>query len=570
MLVCKQHKVIGITRLSLPYKLISEIALLWSFAFLFVSCSLAPHRRVQAVLDDVESYINDRPDSALTVLDQIGSTRIRTRKAKARYTLLKGIALDKNYVDDGSFLAEMDTAAEWYALHGSMEDCARAWFYLADQQKDAGEIAEAAVNFSRTLDLAEKRQDWFLSGMAARNLSDIYFSGYDYARSLEYAQRSVTAFKKAEIPAHILFARMKLAIALYNNGYLDECLFLCDSLKKEAVEAGNDGIFADALETAATVYIQKTPPQYDSTLYLLDISAGMFPPSAQNQALYAWALYLKGDKQGANTRIEDAYNLALTRKDSLYVHPWAARIAFDAGDLKRYAALQEMVVDVTDAFARNTVLHSVDRAQVKYHQQQEDRLSQKIQRSRAYLTGGLMIVAVVFFSLVSLAHMRRKRLEEKSLANEVLSEKLALYGATVEDTLDFGFDVLNKLSDAYYHPNTAQRDVFKDIMRNYISDVASRERLSSSIEQNINIIHDDVINKLRKDVPALKDKDIKLFSLYLFGFSYKAISEFFPEFSSINSTYSRVSRLRKTIAESGSEHTSFFLSFLDRHSGKVV
>lgn len=156
------------------------------------------------------------------------------------------------------------------------------------------------------------------------------------------------------------------------------------------------------------------------------------------------------------------------------------------------------------------------------------------------------------------------RLEEKDKANTVLSEKLALYGTTVEETLDFGFDVLNRLSDAYYHPNTAREDVFRGIIRDYVSDVSSRSRLGDSIETNINIIHDDVLTKLRTEIPSLRDEDIKLFSLCLFGFSYKAINAFYPKSSSISASYSRVSRLRKTIEKSGSEYADFFLSFLRR------
>ena len=553
------------------YHLSGKIALCFlSAALLLAACGPASRQRTVVVLDDVETYINERPDSALAVLTAVDTTSLTTRALKARYFLLKSVALDKNYIDDGSFLAEMETAAEWYALHGTMEERARAWFYFADQQKDADEIAEAVVNFSRALGLAEKGEDWFLAGMCARNMSDIYRSGFDYRRSLEYARKSVVYFSQAEAPAHVLYARLMLAEDYYNNGYSDICLNLCDSLQVEAASAGNSGVLADSYFTAAMVYIHKTPPQYDSTLILLDKAAKLYPLSVQQQALYAWSLYLKGDKLTAREMIISAQNAARTTKDSLYVLPWAARIAREAGDMEQYVALQEDIIEKTDAFTRNTILRSVDRAQAQYHLLQENRLSQEIQRGRLYLNIGLLFVILMIGFLITLAAIRRKRLLEKTKANELLSEKLALYGATVEETLDFSFDVLNKLSDAYYHPNTSQPDVFKSIMKEYVSDIASRKVLGEAIEQNINIIHDNVIAKLRLDVPALKEKDIKLFSLYLFGFSYKAISEFYPEFSSINSTYSRVSRLRKAIAESGSENTAFFLSFLERRSEKAI
>jgi hypothetical protein len=400
-----------------------KIALFFlSAALLLAACGPASRQRTVAVMDDVETYINERPDSALAALTAVDTTSLTTRALRARYFLLKSVALDKNYIDDGSFLAEMETATEWYALHGTMEERARAWFYLADQQKDAGESAEAAVNFSRALDLAEKGEDWFLAGMCARNMSDIYRSGFDYRRSLEYARKSVVYFSQAEAPAHVLYARLMLAEDYYNNGYSDICLNLCDSLQVEAASAGNSGVLADSYFTAAMVYIHKTPPQFDSTLILLDKTAKLFPLSVQQQALYAWSLYLKGDKLTAREMIISAQNAARTSKDSLYVLPWAARIAREAGDMEQYVALQEDIIEKTDAFTRNTILRSVDRAQAQYYRQQEMFLSQRIQRNRLYgFVFSLLFVLLIIF-LLCVAQMRKTKLEaEKSRILEMYS-----------------------------------------------------------------------------------------------------------------------------------------------------
>lgn len=56
-------------------------------------------RGVTASLNDIESYIDSRPDSALAAIRQIDTTALRTRPAKAKYSLLHAMALDKNYID---------------------------------------------------------------------------------------------------------------------------------------------------------------------------------------------------------------------------------------------------------------------------------------------------------------------------------------------------------------------------------------------------------------------------------------------------------------------------------------
>ena len=61
----------------------------------FVSCS----GEVSERLADVDSLVCDAPDSALAVLDSIPLSCLRTREQRAKYALLKSVALDKSGID---------------------------------------------------------------------------------------------------------------------------------------------------------------------------------------------------------------------------------------------------------------------------------------------------------------------------------------------------------------------------------------------------------------------------------------------------------------------------------------
>ena len=50
-------------------------------------------------LTEIESVINDYPDSALVLLQNIELKKIHSRKEKARYFLLMSMAYDKNFID---------------------------------------------------------------------------------------------------------------------------------------------------------------------------------------------------------------------------------------------------------------------------------------------------------------------------------------------------------------------------------------------------------------------------------------------------------------------------------------
>lgn len=546
---------------------------------LLTACGPAQRRITAAVLNDVESYINDRPDSALAVLESLDTARIRTPKTKAHYQLLLCIAKDKNYLDDGSDLRAMERAASWFSLHGSPYNRMRAFYYFADQQFDAGMTVEASVNFSKALDLAESQAEWFFGGLTARNLSDIFAAGYDYSQSVLYARKSVQLFQRASKPHHTLYSKLLLANGLFNTQEFEQCRLLCNSLISEATVIGDAGVVADALSTSAKVFVNIDPPVPDSTLTRLDRLISIYPLKSSQLAVYAWALCLKGQTVRSKEMIHEAYLLSEDRRDSTHVMHWDAKIATQTKELTRANHLQQTMQDYIDNQFHVSILNSIEKARAQYFKEQNDRLEERVLRERVVGVYSLILLALLImfcFSLVRNRALRaeqqvreqKARIEEKDKANTELSEKLALYGTTVGETLDFGFDVLNRLSDAYYHPNTDNGQTYHNIIKEYLLDVSSRHRLGDSIETNINIIHNNVLAKLKTEVPGLKEDDIKLFSYCLFGFSYKTINALSPNTSSINTSYSRVFRLRKVIEKSGSEYTAFFLSFLDKGVSK--
>lgn len=342
---------------------------------------------------------------------------------------------------------------------------------------------------------------------------------------------------------------------------------------------GYPGIAADALSTSAEAYISLDPPVQDSTLARLERVKMMYPLHAAQSAVYAWALFLKGRTAESEEWISLAYSAAKSERDSILVMPWEVQIAESREDHVRANRLLNTIQQYTDGQINNAVLQSVEKARAFYFKEQNNGLTQMIQKDRRKMVEAIFLILFVaifvflfYRSRAVQAEQRAReqqvRLEDKEKANTVLSEKMTLYGTTVRETLDFGFDVLNRLSEAYYHPNLSRQENYHEIIKEYLTDVTSRTRLGDSIETNINLIHDDVLSKLRVEVPELKEEEIKLFSFCLFGFSYKALNAFSQKSSSINTAYSRVHRLRKAIERSGSEYTDFFLSFLEKGVSK--
>ena len=80
------------------------ILLVFSFSFL-LSCRPS---YVESQLLDIENYIMDRPDSALTVLESMDRSLLDKEEYRAHHALLHAMALDKNFVNvDDDSLAQV-------------------------------------------------------------------------------------------------------------------------------------------------------------------------------------------------------------------------------------------------------------------------------------------------------------------------------------------------------------------------------------------------------------------------------------------------------------------------------
>ena len=69
------------------------------FSLFFVCITGCESSSIERNLSDIESYIMERPDSALAVLDTMNRDLLTTERLKAHHALLHAMALDKNFVD---------------------------------------------------------------------------------------------------------------------------------------------------------------------------------------------------------------------------------------------------------------------------------------------------------------------------------------------------------------------------------------------------------------------------------------------------------------------------------------
>lgn len=116
-------------------------------ALLATACS---HPSPDPRLDLAESLMQERPDSALAILDAIPDSAWHNRADRARHALLLSMALDKNFIDRTDFDI-LQPAIDYYLSHGTPDERLRTLYYQGRIYQNADNLDQAMRCFMEGL-----------------------------------------------------------------------------------------------------------------------------------------------------------------------------------------------------------------------------------------------------------------------------------------------------------------------------------------------------------------------------------------------------------------------------------
>lgn len=171
------------------------LAVVCAAAVVLLSCSKAD-LETERTLADVASFIEERPDSALTILDTMDSFSLTTSALKARHSLLLAMARDKNYIDDttDSIIAP---AVSWYRRHGSADEKLLMNYYRGRIAMNAGHYETAMRWFADGSRFSEKARNKVWAGRLCNAKFQVYQHLFDSASAIDAALRSADYYAAA-------------------------------------------------------------------------------------------------------------------------------------------------------------------------------------------------------------------------------------------------------------------------------------------------------------------------------------------------------------------------------------
>lgn len=379
---------------------------LLTLLLLSAACGPTPRQRTAAVLDDVESYINDRPDSALAVLQGVDSTFLTTRALRARYSLLHTMALDKCYKDITT-PGLLNPAANYYEHHGSADEKMKAFYYQGRIQQDKGDLNAAAIAYSRAEAFAPQAPDTHAKGLLYLAFGSVYNAVYNTQQELHYKAEGVRILKEAGDPLYDA-ALGELALVYHSMQEWEKA----DSLYRIGLANDSDNAYAMKvlLSNYARMLMLQPDPNPKAAIELLNKLQTEYGAnlSVKDAGVYAYAAELLGKTKVADNLLERIENLPGSLSSDAM--SWLSRIALHRGNYEAaYHYLRK--ADLQDAsIIRASLEDSVSKALQEYYERRTDEeRKEKTQILLLSFSALLLLIIVLLLIMIRKSAIERER-----------------------------------------------------------------------------------------------------------------------------------------------------------------
>ena len=184
-----------------------------------LSCSTLDKEMISA-LDKAEHYMEHNPDSSLVLLNTLKLNDISNKRERARYALLKSIALDKNYIDvtDDSLTS---IAVAYYSKHGDADERLKAYLYNGRVYENAKEYELAMDNYLSAEEYVKSCKDNIIIGRLYSSKSVLYNTIFDAQSAIEQSRLASTYFLKAGDTTRFFNSLNNAAIIMHNSSSFD-------------------------------------------------------------------------------------------------------------------------------------------------------------------------------------------------------------------------------------------------------------------------------------------------------------------------------------------------------------
>lgn len=378
-------------------------------------------------LMQVETFIVQRPDSALAVLERIDAEELSSKEEKAKHALLLSMAFDKNVIDKTDFEV-LQPAIDYYNDKGSATDKLRTCYYQGRIYENQGNLAQAMTCFCEGIEQGSGSGDLL-------TMANLYYSqGRIHALLFEWDKQCDVTLRAAELYK---------AVGRQNSYY--KCLYqvLNACTQKEDYEQAeryigllkadlhliNPSIMADFYSAYITHVARHSTPE--KIRQVLGEYLSLVPEKELDYSSIALAYFELGEYDAAL----DAIN-----KDTILDNYTAqTRHLVLIADIYRKKGEYKLAFEAYDTYLviRDKKLYDIYQSDTKFMEEKHSLEMQKAKETEAKdrLTIIVLVCIIVLMVLLYILNLIRKRLKDSRRKNALLESEKAHYEQMYNEVL---------------------------------------------------------------------------------------------------------------------------------------
>ena len=535
------------------------------FALCLASCS--QHSKHWETLTQIETFVEENPDSALSVLQGIEVDDLSGSEEKAKHALLLLMALDKNDVAETDFEI-LHPAIDYYKNNGTPTEQMLTLFYQGQIHRINSQYAQALACFGEAIKIDENSKD-------IQTKARIYDAQGDVYRVLTKWDETI----KSKLCAAEYFSKLNNTDS-YVSSLLD--VFYTYTQNGDSISAGiyhnkcNDYLKDISSKTRNKYYcyylnyliatnklnvIENTIQEYLSEV----------PANNLDYLSLAYAYMALGD---INKVAEALSKNELPADKENILRQYAIVAALNA----HMQEGRDMLKSSKEFFIeRDSLIYSLYENDIQYMYQKN---SAKLQQEREDLkkhTKTIIITSVILVLLIAL-YLLRKRLQNSRIKNIILESEKTLYENMYKEVLSERDSLNDMLTNSSIREETMtiirkRLEVLNAIVVSHLSDRESDNKRANEQLQNL-IANREVFIKstrltLEENYPHffayLHDKGLEEFEidfccLYAIGMKGKEVKAY----TNLNRHYKDSSEVRQKLGlvESDTNLSNFLQKLL--------
>ncbi len=539
-------------------------------------------------LEKAESLIMENPDSAMIILAEINPTQLNGFN-RALYAVTYSHGQYRTYQSEEND-SLINIAVEYFERHTDKPRLMTSLYCQGRIHETACNYSEAIISAMQCDELARELANDYYIARANELIADIWSETHNYAKAIENRQLAVEHYRRSGHIPNSQYSTIDLAIDISNNGdhaksiqILKSILSTPNSTDIHIEQYCQKSLIRplwslDSIETAynAAVLSLNNCESFDSVYalcYMADIEAN------------------KGNMINANTLFDNASIIlehSNTRKNEVFLNLFKGRISERQNKYIEAIELYKRIYAYQDSVTQEILRQSVANNVTNLFKNRAEASNQKAHKFKNALTITLLL-ATIIVSLIVISYKIRERhraielkskiLELKNLnlqlidyENKITNQSLSIAKSQLSQSflesqiinlLKTQFSSINEICDELFAYQADEIPKRQKALAKKAEKLINSMKTKSFINELENILNDnvnDIIKKIRTQVPTLRPDEISFLCYCIAGFSMKSISIFtglkYP------SVYSKRKKIKQTIEHTNPKDLDLFISHI--------